>query len=304
MGFIGKVEEFNQDAEVWTQYVERLEHFFEANDIIEEKPIAFASRSLSIAERKYAQVEKEGLAIIFGVKKFHNYLYGRHFEIISDHQPLKSLFNETRPVPVMASSRIQRWALTLSAYEYTITHKPGKNIVHADGLSRLPLPEFPKVTPVPGDVVCVLERLDQTPVTSRELRQWTDKDSTLSKVQLLDGRTVRRHLDYVRRRVSIEGETVNADDAIPPPMDLTNGAGIQKHGSAPAGSVSPLKAGVSKQSGAHNSNAPDQIQERELTSSQEFEPGLPPQQQPLERETLRRSERLRQKPDRLQIAWK
>ncbi|XP_063852174.1 uncharacterized protein LOC135112790 [Scylla paramamosain] len=204
----------------------------------------------------------------------------------------------------MASSRIQRWALTLSAYEYTITHKPGKNIVHADGLSRLPLPEFPKVTPVPGDVVCVLERLDQTPVTSRELRQWTDKDSTLSKVQLLDGRTVRRHLDYVRRRVSIEGETVNADDAIPPPMDLTNGAGIQKHGSAPAGSVSPLKAGVSKQSGAHNSNAPDQIQERELTSSQEFEPGLPPQQQPLERETLRRSERLRQKPDRLQIAWK
>ena len=149
----------------------------------EEKPIAFASRSLSMAERKYAQVEKEGLAIIFGVKKFHNYLYGRHFEIISDHQPLKSLFNETRPVPVMASSRIQRWALTLSAYEYTITHKPGKNIVHADGLSRLPLPEFPKVTPVPGDVVCVLERLDQTSVTSRELRQWTDKDSTLSKVR-------------------------------------------------------------------------------------------------------------------------
>ncbi|XP_063846489.1 uncharacterized protein LOC135092154 isoform X1 [Scylla paramamosain] len=160
--------------------MERKMHKIEGG---EEKPIAFASRSLSIAERKYAQVEKEGLAIIFGVKKFHNYLYGRHFEIISDHQPLKSLFNETRPVPVMASSRIQRWALTLSAYEYTITHKPGKNIVHADGLSRLPLPEFPKVTPVPGDVVCVLERLDQTPVTSRELRQWTDKDSTLSKVR-------------------------------------------------------------------------------------------------------------------------
>ena len=69
-----------------------------------EKPIAFASRTLAAAEQKYSQIEKEGLAIIFAVKKFHQYLYGRSFIIYSDHQPLKYLFDEYRQVPVMASS--------------------------------------------------------------------------------------------------------------------------------------------------------------------------------------------------------
>ena len=77
-----------------------------------EKPVTFASRSLSPAEKKYAQLDKEGLAIVFGVKKFHDYLLGRKFVIHSDHKPLQYLFSETRPVPPLASARIQRWALT------------------------------------------------------------------------------------------------------------------------------------------------------------------------------------------------
>lgn len=91
-----------------------------------EKPIAFTSRSLAPAEKGYAHIEKEGLAIIFGVKvkKFHHYLWGRKFEIYSDHKPLQHLFSENRPVPPLASARIQRWALTLSAYKYIITFKP------------------------------------------------------------------------------------------------------------------------------------------------------------------------------------
>ena len=108
-----------------------------------DKPIAFASRSLAPAERKCAQLDKEGLAIVFGVKKFHPYLFGRHFTILSDHKPLQHLFSESRPVPAMASARIQRWALTLSAYSYTISYKPGPDHANADTLSRLPLPEMP-----------------------------------------------------------------------------------------------------------------------------------------------------------------
>ena len=82
-----------------------------------EKPAAFASRSLAPAERKYAQLDKEALAIIFDVKKFHQYLFGRRFMIYSDHKPPQHLFNETKPVPAMASARIQRWALTLGTYD-------------------------------------------------------------------------------------------------------------------------------------------------------------------------------------------
>ena len=60
-----------------------------------ERPIAYISRTLSAAEKHYSQLEKEALAIIFAVKKFHRYLIGRHFTIESDHQPLKTLFGET-----------------------------------------------------------------------------------------------------------------------------------------------------------------------------------------------------------------
>jgi len=53
-----------------------------------DKPIAFSSRTLAHTERKYSQLEKEGLAVVFGVKRFHQYLYGREFIILSDHKPL------------------------------------------------------------------------------------------------------------------------------------------------------------------------------------------------------------------------
>ena len=85
-----------------------------------EQPIAFASRTLSPAEKHYAQLDKEGLAIIFSLKKFHQYLQGRHFIVHSDHKPLTHLFNPSRATPVMASARIQRWALTIGMYDYEI----------------------------------------------------------------------------------------------------------------------------------------------------------------------------------------
>ena len=97
--------------------------------------IAYVSRTLTSAEKNYSQIEKEGLAIVFGVKKFHNYLYGCQFSIESDHQPLSCLFSESRAIPQMASSRIQRWALTLSAYQYTLCYKAGSTLANADSLS-------------------------------------------------------------------------------------------------------------------------------------------------------------------------
>ena len=85
----------------------------------------------------------------------------------------------------MAASRIQRWALTLSAYEeYTITYRPGKDQGHADALSRLPLPQTPTVVPVPGNLLLLQEHLDTvSSVTARQIRAWTDKDTVLAQVR-------------------------------------------------------------------------------------------------------------------------
>ena len=149
----------------------------------QERPIAYASRTLSPAEKNYAQIEKEGLAIIFGVKKFHYYLYGRPFVIESDHQPLSYLFNEKKGISQTASSRIQRWALTLSAYQYTIRHKAGISLSNADALSRLPRPVTTHSDRVPGDLLHLFNHLSATTVSARAIKEWTNKDPTLSKVR-------------------------------------------------------------------------------------------------------------------------
>ena len=115
-----------------------------------ERPIAYASRSLSVTERKYSQLDKEALAIVFAVKHFHQYVYGRSFTILSDHKPLMYIFDETKSVPLMASARIQRWALTLGAYTYQIRYKSSRDNSNADSLSRLPLPYAPTEVPRPA----------------------------------------------------------------------------------------------------------------------------------------------------------
>ena len=114
-----------------------------------ERPIAFASRSLGTAEKNYSQLKK---AIVFGVKKFHQYIFGRRFTILSDHNPLQHIFKETSAIPPMASARIQRWLLLLGGYDYTISYKPGQQYANAHMLSRLPSTEAPANPPVPPEI--------------------------------------------------------------------------------------------------------------------------------------------------------
>ena len=73
-------------------------------------------------------------------------------------------------------------ALTSEAYEYTIKHKPGKQLANADALSRLPLSHYPETVPIP-DVHLVMQHLNFTPVTAADIKQWTDKDPTLARVR-------------------------------------------------------------------------------------------------------------------------
>ena len=121
-----------------------------------EHLISFASRTLTKAESNYSNLEREALAVIFGMKKFHQYLYGRQFILETDHKPLESLFNK-KATPAMAAARIQRWALTLPAYNNTNKYKPEIEHGNADALSRLPLPVTPQTMPVPAKTVWTME---------------------------------------------------------------------------------------------------------------------------------------------------
>ncbi|KAL0879410.1 hypothetical protein ABMA27_003165 [Loxostege sticticalis] len=101
-----------------------------------ERVVAYASRALTAHELHYSQIHKEALAIVFAVDKFHKYLYGRKFVLRTDHKPLVSIFGPNIGIPTAAASRLQRWAIKLSAYDFTIEYiRTDKNT--ADALSRL-----------------------------------------------------------------------------------------------------------------------------------------------------------------------
>ena len=99
------------------------------------RPVAYASRTLTSVERRYSQTEKEALAVVWGCERFHLYLYGVEFDLITDHKPLEYLYTP-RGKP---HARIERWVLRLQQYQYKIKYMPGKTNP-ADVLSRLPLP--------------------------------------------------------------------------------------------------------------------------------------------------------------------
>jgi hypothetical protein len=89
-------------------------------------PIAYASRALLPYEKNYAQIEKETLSIVFGTERFHEYLYGHHFTVFNDHQPLKSIFNKSI---TQCPPRIQRFFMKLQKYEFDLEYSPGKTMV-------------------------------------------------------------------------------------------------------------------------------------------------------------------------------
>ena len=108
--------------------------------IQEGSPVAYASRALTEAEKGYAQIEKEMLAIKFGCQKFHQYIYGKEdVLVISDHKPLETI---TRKPLSTAPPRILRLLLAVQKYDINVKHKPGKSkeMVIADTLSRAYLP--------------------------------------------------------------------------------------------------------------------------------------------------------------------
>lgn len=104
------------------------------------RPVEYASRTLTDAQRRYAQVEKEMLAIVFACERFHQYVYGQKGVVVeSDHKPLESIFKK----PLMSvPARLQRMLMRVQGYDLIVTYVPGKFMYIADMLSRAALPEL------------------------------------------------------------------------------------------------------------------------------------------------------------------
>ncbi|KAK2719307.1 hypothetical protein QYM36_004954 [Artemia franciscana] len=101
--------------------------------------VAYASHSLSKAEQKYSQLEKELYAIVFGCKYFHHFIYGRHVKVTTDHRPLETILrNPLQKAP----ARAQRMMLQIQPYDLEFSYRPGTEIAVADTLSRLHLPDI------------------------------------------------------------------------------------------------------------------------------------------------------------------
>ena len=155
-----------------------------------EKAIAHASRSLTATEKNYGQIDKEALALVFAVKKFHRMIHGRKFTLLTDHKPLLAVFGSKKGIPVYTANRLQRWATTLLAYNFSIEYLSTTSFGQADALSRLiashaaPDEDFViAAIAVDADVRRVFnDSVRALPVTARMVSDATVKDPLLQRV--------------------------------------------------------------------------------------------------------------------------
>lgn len=147
----------------------------------EERPIAYASRTLTPAERNYSQIDKEALAIVWSVKKFYNYICGQHFTLITDHQPLKFIFGPNAGIPATSAARQQRYAAFLSGFNYTIEYRNSKSNANADTLSRLPL-SVRSTDDSEMEEMYYNEILTGLPISASDINKASRTDAILSKV--------------------------------------------------------------------------------------------------------------------------
>ena len=151
----------------------------------EPRPVAYISRSMTPTEQRYAQIEKEALALTWACERFSDYLIGLHFHIETDHKPLVPLLS-TKLMDELPL-RVQRFRMRLMRYSFTIGHVPGKNLVIADTLSRAPTSESNAEDHVRNDEVdayvqIVLQNLPATEGKLEEIRRGQEEDEICKEV--------------------------------------------------------------------------------------------------------------------------
>ena len=144
----------------------------------EGKPVAFASRSLSDCEKRYAQIEKEMLAVVCGVEHFHYYVYGQPVTVETDHKPLEAIIK--KPLSA-APPRLQRMLLRLMKYNAELQYKAGRELYVADTLSRAALAtQDPTSDDWEAQVHLIVSSLPISDEKLRLFQQATAEDATLN----------------------------------------------------------------------------------------------------------------------------
>ena len=173
----------------------------------QERPIAYASRTMSATEQRYLQIDKEALAIVWAAQKIFNYLYARHFTLITDHKPLTQILHPEKSLPVLCISRMANYADYLAHFDYDVIFKTSKQNANADYCSRAPLPStiysIQSLNPLQREEVGDLDDFDlftvhqtqQLPVTAEAIARETRRDSHLGKIVqlLIGGQDLARH---------------------------------------------------------------------------------------------------------------
>ena len=164
--------------------------------IQEGHPVVYASRSLTVAEQHYAQIEKELLAIVFARECFNQFIYGKQVTVESDHKPLEAII--TKPLS-QASPRIQRLLIRLQKYQPMVKYVPGKFLFIADTLSRAYLPAKGEQQELNEDIEVMVHsmvtEIPASPEKIEELKKETAKDEALSqlKKQMIEGWPNHKH---------------------------------------------------------------------------------------------------------------
>ena len=123
------------------------------------KPVAFASKSLSNAQSNYSNIERETLALVFGITRFHTYLFGKEFTVITDHRPLETIWK--KPLR-SAPPRLQRLLIKVQGYRCQVKYRPRKEMVLSDTLSRLLNPKEARDVPLDIRVESICSEVEDT----------------------------------------------------------------------------------------------------------------------------------------------
>ncbi|XP_065077069.1 uncharacterized protein K02A2.6-like [Ochlerotatus camptorhynchus] len=168
-----------------------------------ERPIAYASRTLSTTEQRYPQMDREALAIVWAVQKFVMYLYAHHWTLITDHKPLSQILHPEKSLPTLCISRMANYADFLGNFDFDVVFKRTKENVNADYCSRV-VPGFGvnllREVTIGRDEqfdafdCFMLHQIQQLPIHAQRIAQEKRRDDVLGKIlrALEEGQSLER----------------------------------------------------------------------------------------------------------------